>query len=315
MIENTLPPGFTIRPPTLDDIPMVNELIRTYYIANYGTSRATEEQLRTLWTIPGFQLATDAWVVISPEGTIVAYATVDTIDEKQFAMSGCLHPEYRNKGIGTYLIHLVEERTRQIISNAPTNAIIRYEIASVDEAGKQLLTHEGYSIIRYTLQMEIEMSEMPSEPQWSEGVSVRQFQKEQDERAVHAVDEETFADHWNHTPLSFELWQHWMIQRDTFDPTLWFLATDGNEIAGICLCVIGESGEGWVDSLGVRRPWRRKGLGMALLRHAFKEFYQRNIHKVGLTVDAQSLTGATRLYERAGMHTIRRYDLYEKELC
>jgi ribosomal protein S18 acetylase RimI-like enzyme len=69
-----------------------------------------------------------------------------------------------------------------------------------------------------------------------------------------------------------------------------------------------------VNSLSVRRPWRRRGLGLALLQHAFGEFYRRDTMTVALGVDAQSLTGATRLYERAGMHVDRQYAVYEKEL-
>ena len=69
-----------------------------------------------------------------------------------------------------------------------------------------------------------------------------------------------------------------------------------------------------MNSLSVLRPWRRKGLGLALLHHAFGEFYRRGYHKAALYVDAQNLTGATRLYERAGMHIVRQFDKYEKEL-
>ncbi len=98
-----------------------------------------------------------------------------------------------------------------------------------------------------------------------------------------------------------------------FDPTLWFLAFDGDEIAGASLCTY-QMDYGWVDTLAVRRPWRRKGLGLALLHHSFGEFYRRGTYNVGLTVDSQNLTGATRLYERAGMHVARIYVSYEKEL-
>ncbi len=71
---------------------------------------------------------------------------------------------------------------------------------------------------------------------------------------------------------------------------------------------------GWVESIGVRRPWRRRGLALALLHHSFLTFYHRGQESVGLSVDASSLTGATRLYEKAGMHVVRRLDNYEKEL-
>src|SRR5216683_6438886 len=106
---------------------------------------------------------------------------------------------------------------------------------------------------------------------------------------------------------------HKLIEECDFDPSLWFLALDGNEIAGASLCT-NQGDYGWVDTLAVRRPWRRKGLGMALLLHSFAEFYRRSKNKIGLGVDSQNLTGATRLYERAGMHVARIHITYEKEL-
>ncbi|NIO68281.1 MAG: GNAT family N-acetyltransferase [Anaerolineae bacterium] len=103
----------------------------------------------------------------------------------------------------------------------------------------------------------------------------------------------------------------------SFDQSLWFVAVDGEEIAGFSLCysIVAEDPDmGEVATLGVRRPWRRQGLALALLHHSFGELYQRGKPKATLGVDAQSLTGATRLYEKAGMHVQRRYDSYEKEL-
>jgi GNAT superfamily N-acetyltransferase len=104
-----------------------------------------------------------------------------------------------------------------------------------------------------------------------------------------------------------------MVKRDDFDPSLWFVAFDGEEIAGFSLCSY-EQGEAWVGELGVRRPWREKGLGLAFLHHSFGEFYRRGVRSVVLNVDSQSLTGATRLYTRAGMHPVEQTDIYELEL-
>ena len=77
---------------------------------------------------------------------------------------------------------------------------------------------------------------------------------------------------------------------------------------------VGDPGVGWIPSLGVRRPWRRRGIGLALLRHAFEEFGRRGKRAVGLGVDAESVTGAVELYERAGMHVWRRSTTYGKKL-
>jgi len=149
-------------------------------------------------------------------------------------------------------------------------------------------------------------------PDWPAGIAVRTFAPGRDDRAVFEAVEEAFADHWGHTPRAFAEWIA-RTRREDFDPSLWFLAMDGDVIAGVALCRR-RPDMGWVDSLSVRRPWRKRGLGLALLRHSFNEFYRRGKRKVGLGVDAQNLTGALRLYESAGMHVQQAFDLYEKEI-
>ena len=65
----------------------------------------------------------------------------------------------------------------------------------------------------------------------------------------------------------------------------------------------------------MRRPWRRRGLGLALLLRSFGQFYERGQRRVALSVDSDNPSGATRLYERAGMRVEREEVLYEKELA
>jgi len=127
---------------------------------------------------------------------------------------------------------------------------------------------------------------------------------------VHATIEEAFADHWGYVSRSPEDWEQAVLRSDGFDPALTFMAFDGAELAGV---VVNRRRDiAWVGQLAVRRAWRKRGLGLALLLHSFNAFYQRGERTVGLGVDAESLTGATRLYEKAGMRVTRRYDTYEK---
>ena len=107
------------------------------------------------------------------------------------------------------------------------------------------------------------------------------------------------------------------IEDPTFDPDVWLIAFDGDEIAGVSTCwtEMAESPKmGLVDNLGVRRPWRRRGLAYALLRQSFHELYKKGKSSVRLGVDATSLTRATALYEKAGMHVITETALFEKEI-
>ena len=111
--------------------------------------------------------------------------------------------------------------------------------------------------------------------------------------------------------------KHGLEDDPQYDPNLWFVAWNGSETAGYCLCraaSISEHEAGYVNILGVRRDWRKQGLGLALLQHAFGELYRRGQMHVELDVDAESLTGALKLYEKAGMHVHRQNDVFEKEL-
>jgi len=151
--------------------------------------------------------------------------------------------------------------------------------------------------------------------------SVRSYRHPQDLEATLDAEKEAFRDHWGfiERPPEEEIvrWRHEVEGDPNFDPNLWFLAMDGEEIAGVCLCSPTDwsiLGYGHVSSLGVLRPWRRRGLGTALLRHAFCEMFRRGKSGVSLGVDAESLTGATRLYERVGMVVDQQRDIYELEL-
>lgn len=145
---------------------------------------------------------------------------------------------------------------------------------------------------------------------------MRTFVRGQDEQATYQADEEAAEDKGYHDPLSYEGWVKRMgMDKESFDPGLWFLACEGNEIVGVALNVYSEkSNTGRVDHLAVRRAWRRRGIGRALLLHSFGEFYQRGIRHVKLNVDSKSLTNAPRLYEQVGMKTIQQYHIYTKEI-
>jgi mycothiol synthase len=189
---------------------------------------------------------------------------------------------------------------------------IRNGMGRSDIKARELHENEGYHAVRYFWRMEITLTTPPVEPQFPAGIELRPFDSQSHVRMVYEANQESFADHWGFTRISFERWKH-IRMNDTFDPTLWHIAWQRDEVAGICLCH-SRNGNGWVGTLGVRRAWRNKGLGKALLLQSFTEFYRRGMPTIGLSVDAANLTGATRLYERAGMHVSQEYVSYEKEL-
>jgi mycothiol synthase len=299
----------------MDDAEAVANLTRLCEIELYGEAETTLNDVLTEWQEPTYNLATDAWVVLSPEGEIVGANGVFHRKHVRIHTGADVHPDYRTRGIGTYLLSQAEARAYQLMAEvAPgIRVTLNTGVSSKNIAAQRLLERHGFKQVRTFWRMKIEMNEAPPIPKWAEGITVRTFAPGM-ERAVFEADEEAFQDHWGHLPGQFEVWKHRTFKREGFDPSLWFLAMDGNEIAGFSLCKDEKEAGGWVHVLGVRRPWRRRGIGLALLHHSFGEFYRRGIRNVYLGVDAQNLTGATRLYKRAGMHVIRQYNSYEKEL-
>lgn len=309
-----LPNTFRLRPPTRDDAPAIVDLIAACDRKQYGVADPyTPEDIFGDWSY--LTLETDAWVVTTEQDDrIVGYATLTDHGSGRLDVDGYVHPDAQGQGVGALLVRRTEARARELAADAPNGmrVLLNNAVILSDDAARHLLEAHGYTLARGFWRMAADLSEPPPAPQWPSDIAIRAFVSGQDEHATFDATEEAFQDHWGHVPGDFEKWAD-QTRRDDFDPSLWFLAFDGDQIAGAALCRF-NIGMGWVGTLAVRRPWRRAGLGMALLRHAFAEFYHRGEHRVGLGVDAQSLTGATRLYERAGMRITLHVAVYQKEL-
>jgi mycothiol synthase len=315
--EVSLDPTLKLRPAQWADMKAIAQLILDVCIADGDPTVATsEEELRRFWNFPEVKLDTDAWVVETNDRKIVGYQKFyNRHAHASLHGDGYVHPEFHGRGIGTAMLRALEARAHEEMKLAAPDlrGFIHNGMPTGDTSARQLHEAEGYRLIRFFWHMEIELDEVPRTPEWPAGIELRPFALEQQNHAVFEAHEEAFSDHWGHTPGTFERWQHHMTSREDFDPTLWFIAWDGNQIAGYSLCRY-RMGIGWVGTLGVRRPWRKRGLGEALLLQSFGEFYKRGTKTIGLGVDAQNPTGATRLYLKVGMHAANEYVTYEKEL-
>jgi mycothiol synthase len=313
-MNSLLPSGYVVRPPLMSDAPGVADLIAARDIADYGSTDANVEEVQNYWEAPRFVLVQDARIIIAPDELIVGYEEIYPRSDERLEFDGYVHPREAGRGFGTLLLRWAEERARERVGEMTTSGpvILRGNTAAVDQNASAMFKGEGFALVRQFWRMEIEMTSPPDRPTWPAGITLRTMQIDQDARAVHAASSEAFADHWGYVAPSFEEWSQAVLQSERFDPALTFMAFDGAELAGV---VVNRHRDiAWVGQLAVRRAWRKRGLGLALLLHSFNEFYQRGDRAVGLGVDAQNLTGATRLYEKAGMHVTRRYDTYEKAM-
>jgi mycothiol synthase len=298
------PPELAPRPVRPDDAEAVVELV-----AAHGERLGVRidfglEDLRDHWR--RIDLERDAWAW-EDDGRLVAFGILYARGEEFFA-DGFVHPDFLGRGLGTAILDAAEARARERgATKLETGALV------ADRAAPVLLAANGYREVRHYFKMTIELDAPPPEPEWPEGLDPRPFEREH-ASAFWAADDEAFADERGYVTEPFDEFVEKRLDRPGFDPGLWTGVWDGDEIAAT-LIADRRSGAGWIAGLAVRRPWRRRGLGLALLLRSFRQFHERGERRVCLSVDSENPSGATRLYERAGMHVEREEVLYEKVLA
>lgn len=271
--------------------------------------RSEASVLREL-TAPSTDPERNARLAVAPNGAIAGVAILDEIGDGRGKFGFDLRAT--SAAAAETLLDWGEGRCRER-ANGPARLFAG--AWSAEEAAISALKGHGFRAVRHSLRMTIDLGVGTAPPIWPEGIVVRTLSPG-DERLVYETHMETFADSWEHEPVDYSDWSHWHLDAARYPPSLSFLAFDGEELAAIALCRQDDApaGIGWVSILGVRRPWRKQGLGAALLRHAFAELADRGCRRVVLGVDGSSLTGAERLYERVGMKVADRFEIYEKTL-
>jgi mycothiol synthase len=301
-----------VRAPEQTDLAAVLEVLRAADSSVAGDSDWTASDLAAEWA--ELDLARDAWV-FELDGAVAGYASFYARGNR-FSGDGYVHPGFRERGVGSEILRLTEERARTEEPKVAAGQRVYLQNASLDDDSctQGFYRAHGYEPVRGFRGMTIDLDEPPVVPDVP-GIELRPVDHPAEARAVHQAHQEAFARHWEFRPTPWEEWEEKRLGRETFDPTLWWVAVDGDEIAGIAMCEQKrDPDQGWVDVLGVRPAYRRRGIAGALLKTAFAEFLRRGERTVGLGVDAESPTGATRVYERAGMRTLWHAVVWEKEL-
>ncbi len=282
-----LPPAYQFRAPTPDDLDAVAEVLVGDDLHDGRESVLYADFLRDDWSRVGFDLATDAWVVIRRGDAIVGYGQAMREEPTVVESWGVVHPGHRGRGVGSWLLDRIQQRASELPAGLPS-ARFRHAINAGDRAAAALLQARGLHPVRHVWHMQIDL--------------VAGFQPDLDE---------AFADRWGHHPEPLDRWVEQQTGSPSYDPTLWLLATRGGEPVGALTGTVSED-HGWVDQLGVLAPARGRGIGAALLRRSFAMFAGRGLRRALLSVDAENPTGATRLYERVGMRVVNRWDWWER---
>ena len=327
MTKITLPKKFTARNATLKDVSAAVELFNNYFLHHFGDSNFTVNIIETDWKTPKFNPETDIHLVFTMDGLLVGYIEVWTISNPPAHpfLWMVVHPEFEGLGLRRYLLEWGESMAHQALNRCPNDIRVAYRIRNEATIDRPKLLYKDFelNLVRNNFKMLIELDEIPPDPVWPDGINIRSSNgSDIDIESLCRVDNEAFKDHFGYIEQPFEDELSWFINwlkndESVNDPTLWFLAMDGEKPVGLALCSAWDLENrdfGHVGSLGVLRSYRKKGIGLAFLHHAFGEYYRRGKKGVTLGVDAENLTGALNLYKKAGMHVHRQYDLYEKEL-
>lgn len=292
-----------VRPPRPDEAGVVAALGNAYGRALGGDPGRSDADVRDDWA--GLRDASkDAWLV-ERDGVPAGHACLhDDGHGRRFAL-GWVDPDHAGHGVGAALVAATELRTRELAGSA--RIVLRNAVLRADVAARELLESRGYERVNEHLRMVADLGGAPPAPDWPDGVVATAFDPRTDGPVVDACVVEAFSSAWSHQARV----RSQKMADPRFDPGLWIVARDGNEVCGAALCTPKTFGMGFVDSLTVRVPWRRQGLGTALLRESFRRLWDRGERRVGLGVDGDNAE-ARRLYQRLGMRIAWVADGYEK---
>jgi mycothiol synthase len=314
MATETHGASFTLRAATNDDLDGVFTVVASSDMREFGEIDTPKEEFAVDWA--ELDHARDVQLAVDHDGQIVGYANCR--GEGQFSgidAEGYVHAEHEGRGVGTALVRWTEQRAADFVDRAPEGArvLLQNPTNAYNKEAAALLAGLGYDLARQFWRMQIVLSGPPEIGGDPEGISFRAARDEIDERLIWKTTEAAFAQHWGHQPRSFETWAKRRKQAD-HDPGLWWMAFAGNDVVGTLISKAQPGGSGWIQDVGVLPEWRQRGIGRALLQRSFAAFYERGLTTVALGVDTANATGATKVYEQAGMSITRGFSIWEKVL-
>ncbi|GIH28419.1 hypothetical protein Aph01nite_67290 [Acrocarpospora phusangensis] len=305
-----LPAGYGFRAPTPDDLDAIAAVLIADDTAGVGQSVLGAGLVQGQWNTTGFDMATDAWVVLDDSETIIAYGHALPDDEGIIRSWGVVHPSHRSRGIGSWLLTRIDDRAHALLADFPSGCF-RHSISADDHAAAAMLQERGLRPVRHFWYMGIDLTDAIEPGPAPDGIDIAAIKPPDDLTAVHAVLQGAFAEDWDYQPEPFDQWAGEAIRHPNYDPALWLMATaDGEPVGALTATVDGD--RGWIGEVGVLPSHRGRGIAAHLLRRSFATFARRGLKDAMLNVDSENPTGATAVYERAGMRTAWQWDLWER---
>ena len=305
-----LPPGYSARPLDLHDVDgyldgpdvdLAHTVVAASDVGVIEVADCTRESVRSDLTNPD-AVRGEHRLVFTGSGEPVGLLTIERdLAAKTLFVDSYAVPDH-GRALLAPLVEMGLEAAQRLASRdgwkAEAGAFVQ------DEVYLDVLQAAGFSEVRRFWHMHIDLGpEHRATPEAPAGVTTSVATTEDERRLLHRIDEIAFAEHFGFVPHPYEEWIPWFSDRRDARPELWRLAWLDGEPVGLCIQddSRADRGGGYVRVLGVVPEARGRGIATWLLRSAFSQAANEGREFVGLTVDSDNTTGATALYERAGM--------------
>jgi ribosomal protein S18 acetylase RimI-like enzyme len=296
--------------PTVEDAARIAALINARSQALHGVSEETTAGVAEWFDLPFLDAAADMRLAVGPDGAAEGYADVSSPErgDPKAMVDLRVRP-----GAAEAMRVLFDWSISRAVERVGAPGRIQFFADERDAPLGELLEQAGYSIARSAYEMARSLGGELEEPVWPDGLVARTLDLG-DGEAVHAAQDEAFAEDWFYNPVAHETWLKG-LRAGGADSGLSSVVWDGDAIAGLCLTRPSHGEDesiGWIGDLAVGAPWRRRGLGRALLLHSFRLFADAGKQRAGLGVDRDNATGALALYERVGLRVVRQSNTWER---
>jgi mycothiol synthase len=325
--EKSMTSNITIRNYRPEDLSALVALINEADKIDQLERATTLEQMEHEMSFPDCFPETDCF--LAWQGShLVGYADFllgkgEDCPESTFYTWGVVHPEWRRQGLGRRLLdRLYGRATERLIEVEDKPVYFQCSARDVEEGCKALFESFGLELVRYFVNLARPINNGLPPVDMPAGYRLRTFDPARDAETVWRVDNAAFQDHWGFTGFPLDAFQHW-LEMPHFRPELWLLAEEEatGQVVGLGLNIIDPDWiaqtsrqEGYVNTLGVLREHRRRGLGTALLAQSLRVLRQAGMEAAHLHADAENLTGAVRLYERLDFKLRKTSVAYRKEM-
>jgi mycothiol synthase len=301
---------------TLEDFAMLADLTNENEVFSGFPYHITAEELEEEYTHDDkFDMQTMTRVFLE-DGRMVASVSIDTTLQPHVRnfLSWNLRPQYYGHGVEEALCAWAEQFViDNAIPKAPEHAMVITEFFTLKDFAPDIepMKKLGYQEARYFYRMLIKLDEMPTVPPIADGFSIRALRYPEDLEVYAEARRSAFRDHYGYVEQPLDVFieraKPMFEKDDKMVNGFSYFAVENTtgKIAAFSINRIEEWGQpehAYVAVLGTVPEFRGKGLALNVLRHSFMDAYQRDKRSMTLHVDASSITGAVRLYERAGMH-------------